>query len=218
MWRPVIPTVLIALTAACGQELPTAQSVETHALAHSAPGGDTRLSAEARAELAQVRRATARFHDVDKAMAAGYTVWSPNPFAPNATCPSNAEGQMGYHLVNVPLRGAASDPVNGDAVLDLERPEMLLYEKRADGKMHLVGWSTWSSRPRGRGYMGQARRPRRSSVSRFRRARTASLRAVPRSRTTSCTSGSGSRTPSECSTPGTHACPAEPVVRTWSSP
>lgn len=139
MWRPVIPTVLIALTAACGQELPTAQSVDTHALAHSAPDGDTRLSAEVRAELAQVRRATARFHDIDKAMAAGYTVWSPNPFAPNATCPSNAKGQMGYHLVNVPLRGAASDPVNGDAVLDLERPEMLLYEKRADGKMHLVG-------------------------------------------------------------------------------
>src|SRR5918995_3176732 len=91
------------------------------------------------AALAQVRRATAKYHNIDAAMAAGYTVWSPDPFAAGATCPSSAEGQMGYHLVNVALRGSAADPAAGDASIDPLAPEMLLYEKRADGKLHLVG-------------------------------------------------------------------------------
>ncbi len=91
------------------------------------------------AALNRIRRTTDSFHDLSAARAAGYTVWSPDPFAANATCPSSAEGKMGYHLVNVPLRGGAADPAAGDATLDLERPEMLLYEKKADGTMALVG-------------------------------------------------------------------------------
>lgn len=96
-----------------------------------------RLSPEVLAQLAQVRRATAQFHDVEAAMAAGYTVWSPNPAS--GSCPTSAEGKMGYHLVNPALRGSPLDPVNADAELDPLRPEMLLYEKRPDGKLHLVG-------------------------------------------------------------------------------
>ena len=46
---------------------------------------------------------------------------------------------MGYHLVNPALRGSPLDPANADATLDAARPEMLLYEKRADGELHLVG-------------------------------------------------------------------------------
>ena len=46
---------------------------------------------------------------------------------------------VGYHLVNVGLRGGAANPAAGDAVIDQLLPEMLLYEKRPDGKMHLVG-------------------------------------------------------------------------------
>ena len=46
---------------------------------------------------------------------------------------------MGYHLVKVSLRGGAANPAAGDAVIDPLQPEMLLYEKRADGQMHLVG-------------------------------------------------------------------------------
>lgn len=95
--------------------------------------------AETSAALAQVRRATAAFHDIDAAFQAGYRVWSPDPFAPDATCASSPEGKMGYHLVNAPLRGSPVDPASADGVLDPERPEMLLYEKRADGKLHLVG-------------------------------------------------------------------------------
>ena len=91
------------------------------------------------AALAEVRRPTAKYHNIDAAMAAGYTVWSPDPFVAGATCPSSAEGQMGYHLVNVGLRGSAADPAAGDATIDPLQPEMLLYEKRGDGKLHLVG-------------------------------------------------------------------------------
>lgn len=81
----------------------------------------------------------AAFTDVAKANAAGYTTWSPDPAAAGATCASAPEGKMGYHLVNVPLRGAASSPATGDAVIDPRKPEMLLYEKKSDGTMSLVG-------------------------------------------------------------------------------
>jgi hypothetical protein len=97
------------------------------------------LTADMLASLARLRTATARFQYVDTAKAAGYTVWSPDPFAPNATCPSDPAGNMGYHLVNVSLRGIAANPAEGDVVIEDLQPEMLLYEKRADGTLYLVG-------------------------------------------------------------------------------
>lgn len=133
----------LVLAIGCVDRAPSATSPEladhaAHAaLLRSLGRGD--LGPEVLSALADVRRVTATFHDLDAAMAAGYTVWSPNPFAPNATCPSSAEGNMGYHLVNVPLRGGAADPSAGDAIIDPLHPEMLLYEKRADGAIHLVG-------------------------------------------------------------------------------
>lgn len=97
------------------------------------------LSDYERAGLKAIRQVTGSYDSLDAANAAGYTVWSPNPFAPNATCPSNALGNMGYHLVNVPLRGAPGNPAAGNATIDLLHPQMLLYEKEPDGEMHLVG-------------------------------------------------------------------------------
>ena len=126
-------TALVACGTA-GPAGPTASTAST-----GASGGSERLSAEVLAGLAQVRAATAAFHDIDAANAAGYTVWSPDPFAAGATCPSNPAGKMGYHLVNVPLRGGAANPAAGDSVIDALRPEMLLFERRADGQLHLVG-------------------------------------------------------------------------------
>lgn len=79
------------------------------------------------------------YNDVAKANVAGYTVWSPDPTVAGTTCASAPEGKMGYHLVNVPLRGAASTPATGDAVIDPQKPEMLLYEKKSDGTLALVG-------------------------------------------------------------------------------
>ena len=136
---------LLALTAAavaaCARDEATGPVSDVGIVDHSVHAGSfrTALTPDVLADLAQVRRATAPFHDIDKAMAAGYTVWSPDPYAPGATCASSPEGRMGYHLVNVPLRGSAANPAGGDAEVILERPEMLLYERRADGRMHLVG-------------------------------------------------------------------------------
>jgi hypothetical protein len=124
--------------AACSSE--TAPNAQRHATAHpSTSEGVGQLGPDVLSQLAQVRQLAATYHDLDAANAAGYTVWSPDPFAPNATCPSSSEGNMGYHLVNVPLRGGAANPAAGDAVIDPMHPEMLLYEKRADGNVHLVG-------------------------------------------------------------------------------
>jgi hypothetical protein len=99
----------------------------------------TETSPEVLAGLAEIRRATAEFHNFDKATAAGYTAWSPNPFVTGATCPSSAEGNMGYHYVNLPLRGSAANPAAADANIELLQPEMLLFEKQANGKVRLVG-------------------------------------------------------------------------------
>ena len=46
---------------------------------------------------------------------------------------------MGYHRVNVALRGAAADPAAGEAVVDINKPEMILYEKTPTGAAQLVG-------------------------------------------------------------------------------
>lgn len=117
-------------------EIPPVEASSLHAGHGSARGS---LTSNTHAQLAQVRRVTARFHDIAAAFDAGYRVWSPDPFSPTATCASSPEGKMGYHLVNPALRGSPLDPANADAILDPARPEMLLYEKRADGELHLVG-------------------------------------------------------------------------------
>jgi hypothetical protein len=141
-----LSSVALAFTVGCaesapGPTVPAAAPLLSSAANGQAPDafGRGELGSTVLAGLAEIRRVTAPYHDLDAAMAAGYTAWSPNPFAPNATCPSSPLGNMGYHLVNVALRGGAADPAAGDAVIDLLRPEMLLYEKRPDGQMHLVG-------------------------------------------------------------------------------
>ena len=141
MIRKSLTAVGFLIATACTDEasIVAAPDAVDHATHATASRGRGDLGSGVLAELAEVRQAMARFHDVDAAIAAGYTAWSPDPFAPNATCPSSAEGNMGYHLVNVGLRGGAANPAAGDAVIDALRPEMLLYEKRPDGKLHLVG-------------------------------------------------------------------------------
>ncbi|HEV8214209.1 MAG TPA: hypothetical protein VGP95_00195 [Gemmatimonadaceae bacterium] len=135
--RTIISLACLTAVACAGEPpAPMEHAGMSHPLASRGVGA---LGPEILSQLAEVRSITAQFHDLDAARAAGYTVWSPDPFAPGATCPSNAEGNMGYHLVNVPLRGGAANPAAGDAVIDPLRPEMLLYEKRPDGQVHLVG-------------------------------------------------------------------------------
>lgn len=89
--------------------------------------------------ITRIRALTDAYHDLGAATSAGYTVWSPDPTVTGSTCPSSSEGNMGYHRVNVSLRGSAADPTAGDAVIDMTKPEMLLYEKTATGATSLVG-------------------------------------------------------------------------------
>ena len=72
------------------------------------PGGQS--------DLAQVRRATAKYHNVDRAIAAGYMQASP--------CVPG----MGYHYVNRGLDGTTASA-----------PNVLLYAPKGNGKLKLVG-------------------------------------------------------------------------------
>jgi hypothetical protein len=93
-------------------------------------------------ELARVRAATARFHELDVALAEGY--------GPLHTCTDEESGlgAMGQHYVK--------GTVVGDTVFDLAQPEVLVYEPTANGRMRLVAvefvvfadaWAQVSSSP-----------------------------------------------------------------------
>src|SRR5215203_5265769 len=67
------------------------------------------------------KSATARFHDLDKAMDAGYTVRVVD--LSGATCIAQAgEGGMGVHMLNPSLL---------DDKVDAEHPELLVYDPKA---------------------------------------------------------------------------------------
>jgi hypothetical protein len=71
-----------------------------------------------------VREATERFRDVSVAEAEGYQ----SLFG----CVSgDSSGAMGMHFVNLPLVG--------DDVIDATRPEIVIYEPAANGRLKLVG-------------------------------------------------------------------------------
>lgn len=91
-------------------------------LSASAVAGPAAAAGPGGSQLAQIRAATARFHDVDAAIAAGY--------APTDECVESPMGGMGYHYVNF---GAVLDPA-----LDVTKPEVLLFAPSADG-LRLVG-------------------------------------------------------------------------------
>jgi len=76
-------------------------------------------------ELAAVRAATAAFHDVDVAIAAGYTDPEGRP------CDQIAIGTMGIHSPNPALLG--------NQALVPETPEVLLYLPKPGGGFRLVG-------------------------------------------------------------------------------
>ena len=82
------------------------------------------ISGETRAALAQVRAATASYHDVATAEADG--------FVPSSPCVSNpaGPGAMGVHYVDMDRLATGFEP---------NRPEVLIYEPQADGRMRLVG-------------------------------------------------------------------------------
>jgi hypothetical protein len=71
----------------------------------------------------QLRKATAPFHAVDRALAAGY-------HQETECIEKQPDGAMGFHFTRTELR---------DGVVEVERPEVLVYEKRDDGSFKLNG-------------------------------------------------------------------------------
>ena len=72
--------------------------------------------------------ATARFPDLDKAKAAGYTVTVIDLSGASCIAQPGA-GAMGVHMLN---------PALLDPAIDAEKPELLVYEPRANGELKLV--------------------------------------------------------------------------------
>lgn len=71
------------------------------------------------ADIADVRAATARFHDLDVALAEGYVLFYRCTEQPGV-------GTMGQHYANLDL-------VVGDPSIDPLRPEVLVYEPKENG-------------------------------------------------------------------------------------
>lgn len=94
-------------------------SLEVRATQHSSRGA----AATVNAQLAEVRRLTAPYHNIEKAVAAGYVL--------DAACISHPTlGAMGYHAVNYTLRN--------DGAINLLEPDVLVYEKKPNGGYRLV--------------------------------------------------------------------------------
>lgn len=74
-------------------------------------------------DVARARAATGKFRNPEAAVTAGYRA--------TMHCVDNQPiGAMGLHFANASLR---------DAILDVEKPEILVYEKMADGSLRLNG-------------------------------------------------------------------------------
>lgn len=83
--------------------------------------GDSELNKQ----LAQVRAATAKYHDLNNALEDGYVLLLPS------TCNEDSNGASGIHYVK-PSRFVSPDRM-------LEEPDLLVYIPTGDGNLRLVG-------------------------------------------------------------------------------
>ena len=111
-----------ACGAACGEQ---SRSATAPAAVATEAGTEASAGPALNQDLAAIRRATARYHDLDKAIADGYVF--PGPDA----CVSSPEGMMGIHVVNPTLAR--------DISINLDQPEVLLYMPKPNGGYQLVG-------------------------------------------------------------------------------
>ena len=87
------------------------------------------LAGGGQSALAEIRAATAQYHDIAAAEAAGYN-------GANEPCVSAPPGTMGFHYVNGPLAG--------NPAIDVARPEILVYAPTDDGGRRLVAVEYWT--------------------------------------------------------------------------
>lgn len=112
---------LVGLTLYACDSTPAPLAPENPQFSNGAPQQKT---AEFNKQLAALRRATAPFHNFDKAAEAGYS-------AQITPCwESRSLGAMGYHYAN---------PALIDGTVSLLEPEALLYEPGPSGHLRLVG-------------------------------------------------------------------------------
>jgi hypothetical protein len=113
---------LIAVAATVAVAVPTSADPPEHAMEH--------------AELAQIRRVTARYHDLDAALEAGYQLgWVNGAGARIITgCVAHpTSGAMGYHYFHPDLMA--------DLGVDPLQPEVLVYAPGDDGlRLAAVEW------------------------------------------------------------------------------
>lgn len=107
------------ITMACSPADPVSPRVTGEASASELAPSAARLGPDVSKGIASLRNATARFHDVDAAMAAGYA----NPAG--LPCVS----MMGVHVV----KGSLLDPV-----VVPDEPEVLIYLPKANGGFKLI--------------------------------------------------------------------------------
>jgi hypothetical protein len=106
-----IPALAATLALACARSVPV-----------TAVGGG--LDARSSEGVNQLRAATKSFQSLDSAVAAGF------PREVAACIVHTHHGAMGFHHTN---------RANVDSILDVQRPEILLYERKPDGKYVLNG-------------------------------------------------------------------------------
>jgi hypothetical protein len=93
--------------------------------------------------LAEVRRATERYRDVNVALAEGY-IRDPANLCDSAEMMGRPAslGAMGIHFFRPDMLGITAPPsprVNGNGThTDFRRPSILIYEPQADGSLELV--------------------------------------------------------------------------------
>ena len=118
--RWLLACTLVSLGAACDRPVATDNTrVDPLFAVASASEGSSSVNQD----LATLRRVTAQFHRFDAASAAG---WS-TKITGCMTDP--ALGGMGYHYGNVGLI---------DGSVQVDQPELLLYEPEKNGDLHLV--------------------------------------------------------------------------------
>jgi hypothetical protein len=120
----------VLTVAACADVAPVAPEAD---IRHPASAVEWAGNTELANILATARAATSKYHDESVAIADGYR--------PTTVCESSSTGAMGLHYNKPSLLGVipGSSPLNGtDAVIDITRPEVVLYEPQADGTKRLV--------------------------------------------------------------------------------
>ncbi len=114
----------LTITTACSPADPVAPGETGATSATELAPATSRLGPEVSKGLASLRNATARFHNVDAAIAAGYADPSGIP------CVASPLGTMGVHVVKSELV---------DQTVESDEPELLLYLPKANGGFKLIG-------------------------------------------------------------------------------